>query len=245
MKEKHTGLIREHFQWRSRFLKREMEVLMYGYAGEAMLVFPTSGGRCSEFEDRNMPEVLQGRLENGSLQLFCADTVNMLSWYNKRRRPAGRVKMQVQYERYILEELLPFVRAKNPGGPLGVIGTSMGGYHAMNLTLRHPETFTHCLTLGGAYDIRRFLNGYFDENVFEQNPVDYVPALQDSSLLDRYRTAVRLVMAVGENDFLVEENRRFSAILASKNIPHTLDVWGDGAGHDWPWWQRMAEKHLA
>ncbi len=236
---------REHFHWRSRFLKCEMEVLMYGYAGEAMLVFPTSGGRCSEFEDRKMPDVLHRRLESGSLQLFCPDTVNMLSWYNKRRRPAGRVKMQVLYERYILEELLPLVRSKNPEGPLGVIGTSLGGYHAMNFTLRHPDLFTHCLTLGGAYDIRRFLNGYFDEIAFEQNPVDYLPAIQDPIRLNRYRTSVRIVMAVGENDFLVEENRRFSSLLAAKEIPHLLDIWGDGAGHDWPWWQRMAEKHLA
>jgi len=23
-----------------------------------------------------------------------------------------------------------------------------------------------------------------------------------------------------------------------------LDVWGDNTGHDWPWWQRMAQVYL-
>jgi esterase/lipase superfamily enzyme len=28
-------------------------------------------------------------------------------------------------------------------------------------------------------------------------------------------------------------------------VPHLLDVWGNGTGHDWPWWQRMAQKYFA
>ena len=40
------------------------------------------------------------------------------------------------------------------------------------------------------------------------------------------------------------ENERLSGILASKGIAHILDIWGDGAGHDWPWWQAMVVKFL-
>jgi esterase/lipase superfamily enzyme len=35
---------------------------------------------------------------------------------------------------------------------------------------------------------------------------------------------------------------RLGGILSNKQIPHWLDVWRDGTGHDWPWWQRMAVK---
>lgn len=220
-----------------------MEISIFGLGGEAMLVFPTSGGRHSEFSDRGMPQVLAEPIESGALQLFCLDTVNSDSWYNKRRRPATRVRMQVDYERYIVEEVIPYIRTLNPSGPLGALGTSLGGYHAMNLALRHPGLVTHCLTLGGAFDIRRFLAGYTDYNAFEQNPFEYVPALDPGPRLDACRR-LRIVMAVGERDFLAEENRRFSALLHEKSIPHTLDVWGHGAEHDWPWWQRMAAKHL-
>ncbi len=221
-----------------------MDVSMYGHAGEAMLVFPTSGGRQSEFEDRGMIEVLRGPLESGTLQLFCVDTVNAAGWYNKQRNPAGRVRLQASYERYLLEEVVPLAREMNPDGPLGATGTSLGGYHAMNLTLRHPELFRHALTLGGAFDIRRFLDGHFDAAALEQNPPDFVSQLDEGARLEACRSA-KLVLAVGEQDFLLEENRRFSATLAERGIPHTLDVWGHGAAHDWPWWQRMAAKHLA
>ena len=23
-----------------------------------------------------------------------------------------------------------------------------------------------------------------------------------------------------------------------------VQVWGDGTGHDWPWWKRMAQEYL-
>ena len=127
---------------------------------------------------------------------------------------------------------------------LATTGTSLGGYHAMNLALRHPHLFGRCISLGGAFSIRRFLGTYFDQGVFEQNPPDYIAALEDPALLDQYRHHLGLVLAVGERDFLLDENRRFSALLHSKGIPHYLDVWGDGAEHDWPWWQRMAAKHF-
>jgi esterase/lipase superfamily enzyme len=114
----------------------------------------------------------------------------------------------------------------------------------MNLALRHPELFGRCITLGGAFGIRRFLGSYFDPAVFEQNPPDYIAALEDPDRLEQYRAHLSIVMAVGERDFLLDENRRFSGLLHSKGIPHYLDVWGDGAEHDWPWWLRMAGKHF-
>jgi esterase/lipase superfamily enzyme len=236
-------LIHEHIIGRSRVLRQDMGISIYGHAGEAFLVFPTSGGRHSEFADRGMVDILRTPIETGALQLFCLDTVNAAGWYNKGRSPARRVRVQALYERYILQEVVPLVRRKNPDATLGALGTSLGGYHAMNLALRHPQLFRRALTLGGAFDIRRFLDGYFDDHALEQNPPDYVPRLQDGPRLDDCRAA-RLILAVGEHDFLLEENRRFSETLTGRGIPHTLDVWGDGAAHDWPWWQRMAAKHL-
>ena len=45
-----------------------------------------------------------------------------------------------RYEDYVLDEVLPFVREKYGTGPTAVLGTSSGGYGALYLALRHPET---------------------------------------------------------------------------------------------------------
>ena len=45
---------REYHKWYSSRLGRDMELLVFGHAGLPVLVFPTSGGRFYEFEDRGM-----------------------------------------------------------------------------------------------------------------------------------------------------------------------------------------------
>ena len=37
---------------------------------------------------------------------------------------------------------------------------------------------------------------------------------------------------------------RFADVLASKGIPHELDVWGHDVPHDWPSWRRQLSHHL-
>jgi esterase/lipase superfamily enzyme len=33
-------------------------------------------------------------------------------------------------------------------------------------------------------------------------------------------------------------------VMRAKGIPVRLDVWGDNARHDWPWWHRMVQVYL-
>jgi esterase/lipase superfamily enzyme len=51
-----------------------------------------------------------------------------------------------------------------------------------------------------------------------------------------------MVLATGERDICLNDNLRLSQVLKTKGIPHYLDVWGNGTGHDWPWWQQMSHK---
>lgn len=44
------------------------------------------------------------------------------------------------YEDYLMHEVLPWVREKYRVGPVAALGTSSGGYGALSLALRHPET---------------------------------------------------------------------------------------------------------
>jgi esterase/lipase superfamily enzyme len=96
--------------------------------------------------------------------------------------------------------------------------------------------------MGGAFDIHQFLNGYYDENCYFNCPPDFLPNLTDERYLNEYRTGMSMVLATGETDICLSDNLRLAGIMSSKQIPHWLDVWGDGTGHDWQWWQRMAVK---
>jgi hypothetical protein len=56
---------REYQNCRSSRLGCEMEMLIFGRAGLPVLVFPTSGGRFYEFEDRGMIAAFAGKLDAG------------------------------------------------------------------------------------------------------------------------------------------------------------------------------------
>lgn len=231
---------REYHKWLSPSLNRDMELLVFGHGGKPILVFPTSMGRFFDYENRRMIDVRGEKYDRGELQAFCVDSVDAESWYDKSIHPAQRAQRHVQYDRYLVDEVLPFIRERN-SNPLAVTGCSFGGYHSVNFALRHPDLVNDCVSLGGAFDIHQFLNGYYDDNCYYNCPPDFLPNLNDDWYLDRYRQ-MRIVLATGETDICLAENRRLSAIMDAKGIPHQLDVWGDGAGHDWPWWEQMTVK---
>lgn len=239
---------REYHKWYSSILGREMELLVYGNNGgpngpPPVLVFPTSMGKFFEYEDRGMINALAGKLESSQLQLYCVDSVDGESWYNKSIHPYHRVQRHMQYELYIMEEVLPLIRQKNKDRRLVTTGCSFGGYHAMNFALRHPDVVSDVVTMGGAFDIAQFLDGFYDNTCYFNCPPHFIKNMSDPWYLDRYR-AMRILMVTGEHDMCWDANEQLAALLRDKWVPHNLYVWRDNTGHDWPWWQRMAEIYL-
>jgi len=235
---------RQYYKWYSPALRRDMEFLVFGHSGTPLLVFPTSMGRFYDYEDRGMIQAIASRFENGEIQAFCVDSVDHESWYNNRVEPGERVLRHLDYEDYILREIIPFVFSRNPPCAPLVTGCSFGAYHSVNFTLRHPDLVSGCVSMGGAFDIHQFLNGYYDDNCYFNCPPDFLPNLNDSWYRDRLRALGKFVLVTGERDICLNENLRLSHIMNEKGISHSLDVWGDGTGHDWPWWHQMAVKFL-
>jgi len=89
---------REYNKEYSRELGRDMESLVYGHAGRPILVFPSSQGRFFEYEDAGMIRALAGKLEAGAIQVFCVDSVDSESWYNKSVHPGARIWRHLQLE---------------------------------------------------------------------------------------------------------------------------------------------------
>lgn len=234
---------REYHKWYSQALGRDMEMLIHGHAGTPVLVFPTSQGRYYEYEDRGMIWALGEKLEHGGLQLYCVDSVDSESWYNRGVHPRVRVARHEQYEQYLLREVLPLIAQKNGNPHVVTTGCSFGGYHAMNFALRHPDVVKKSIAMGAAYDMQQFLDGYYDDSCYFQSPHDYMRNMGDPWYMERYAQNFYLLIT-GDHDMCWNDNERLAAVLRAKGIPHQLYVWGNGTGHDWPWWQRMAQAYL-
>jgi len=234
---------REYHNRHSSPLGRAMELLVFGHAGLPVLVFPTSGGRFYEFEDRGMIAALSEKIDAGQMQLFCVDSVDMESWYNLSMPPRWRIARHLQYEAYLLTEVVPFIRTGSSDQRLMALGCSFGGYHAANIALRHPDIFTGMLSLSGAFDLSSFLDGYYDQDCYFNLPTHYLPNLSDPWFLDRYRHS-EFILATGWDDHCLEQNQNLDRVLSEKGIPHQFHVWDSENVHDWPTWQQMVRQYL-
>lgn len=233
---------REHHRWYSPSLGQDMELLIFGHGGARALVFPTSKGRFYEWEDRGMVDALRYRLERGWLQMYCVDSVDAQSWYARWKHPEDRARHQTAYENYLTREVLPLSRQKNANPFMMTVGASFGAYHALNFALRHPHLTGRAIGLSGYYDITRWTEGYNSGEVYFHNPVAYIAYEHDPRRLRAIRN-VDIILAVGRDDPLAENNRHFSHLLWEKEIWHALRLW-DGWCHDWPYWVEMLHIYI-
>lgn len=233
---------REFHRWYSPRLQRDMELLVHGHAGARVLVFPTSQGRFYEYEDRGMVANLGDQIEQGQLQLYCVDSVDAESFYCRWAHPSGRIQRHMQYEAYLLEEVLPLTSALNPNPFLMTHGCSFGAYHALNLALRHSHRFGRVLALSGKYEMSSFFDGYYDQNIYHHIPRHFVPNIHDPGVIDALRR-LEIILVVGRDDPHIEDNRAMSRDLWAKGIWHAYREW-DGWSHDWPYWARMVRQYI-
>jgi esterase/lipase superfamily enzyme len=235
---------RQYHKWFSSAPGRDMEMLVYGHDGLPVVVFPTSQGRFYEFEDRGMVGAIENKIEGRQVQLFCIDSVDGESGWDRDVPSQWRFARQMQYENYVMREVVPFVRRRIRRPQLAAIGCGFGGYHAVNISLRHPDVFTGCLSMSGVYDLKNLwpLSGYDDDCYFNL-PMDFLPNLSDAGILARMRHNT-YVLATGAHGACWNDNERLAVVMRTKGIPVRLDAWGDTAGNDWPCWRRMVHVYL-
>jgi esterase/lipase superfamily enzyme len=151
------------------------------------------------------------------------------------------------YDAYVAEEVVPFVRShcQSPGIGITTTGASFGAYHAVNSLLKHPQEFRRCLGLSGVYDLRRFMDGDYDDNFYFNNPVDYVQSLSDPWYLEQLaQDDIRLVTGNGPFED-ARPSYQLSGVLWSRGIRHSVDDWGPDGGHDWPYWKRQLNEYFS
>jgi esterase/lipase superfamily enzyme len=218
----------------------EMPLVAYGHAGYPLLMFPTAAADFLEYERFHLIESIQPHIEAGRVRAYSINSVNRYSLMNEQAPPPVKAELLARYDRYITDEVLPLIR-REAGGPAPLVtGASMGAYLSANTYFRHPDVVRGMIAMSGSYDVTAYFDGYFDDNVYFNNPASYLPNLDDDYFLPRLREADAIVILSGQGAWEApERSRQLSNILRSKGIPHTLDIWGPDVDHDWPWWRKM------
>ncbi len=233
----------EYHKWYTQYLSREFEMLVFGHSGYPIILFPTSKGKYYEGKDFKLIEACSWFIEQGKIKIYCPDSIDADSWYNYSISPADRVKTHNGYENTILNDVIEFAKYETGWNKVGVAGCSFGGYHAANLAFRHPDKVEYLLSLGGSFDIKQFIMGYYDNNCYFNNPPDYLANLKDMWYIKRFKE-MGIVLGTGEWDICLQENIRLSNLLNNLGVDHWLDI-RKGTGHDWPWWREMMPFYLS
>ncbi|WP_142682991.1 esterase family protein [Chitinophaga polysaccharea] len=228
-----------YLKWHSPNLGKEFEMLVFGDSGYPLLLFPTSMGRYYESKDFGLIEAMRWFIEEGRIKVYCPDSIDAFSWYNKSISPGQRAYNHTCYDKLLMEEILPRMTEETGYQRIVAAGCSFGGYHAANFAFRHPDRVSYLFSLSGIFDIRFRMDGHYDDNVYYNNPADFVP---DNQHEDLWRMGI--VLGVADRDVTRPQNEHLSGILAGKKIAHWLDI-RPQTTHDWPVWREMLPHYVS
>lgn len=232
---------REIRSWYSQNLNKQMEIAVYGHYGFALLMFPTAGEDYLEYERFGLIDAIKPFIDEGKLKAFSVNTINNESWLNEDAPPSFRALRHQQYNQYIVEEVVPFIRSNTSQETMIITtGVSLGALLAANVFFRRPDIFGGMIVMSGSYDITPYADGYYDDDCYFNNPVDYLPSLTDESILSQLRSKQHIYILSGQGDYEAPERSvQLAQILQAKGVPCHLDLWGHDVPHDWPAWRAM------
>lgn len=232
---------KELYGWHSPALGKEMPISAYGHEGIALLMIPTAAADFLEYERFGLLETMEPFLSAGKIRIFSINSINSESWLNHQMLGEHKAIRHNQFNEYVLNEVLPFIRLQIPAEtPLITAGASFGALHSMNLFLKRPDLIEGVIAMSGVYDLTEYSKGFFDEQVYFNSPLHYLPNLEDENSLKEIRKSNCIQILSGSGNYEdPEAARRFSSILYSKKIPHHLSIWGQEWKHDWPTWRAM------
>ena len=232
-------MVETYKKWYSPHLSADFELLTFGESGYPIVLFPTSMGRYYEPKDFKLLESVKQFVDAGKVKIYCVDSIDKLSWYNKNISPADRIRNHIWYDQLILKELAPIARQETGKEKIITAGCSFGGYHAANFAFRHPWLVSHLFSMSGIFDIRGQLDGFYNDDAYFNNPIDFLPHDQNRELWN-----MKIVLGTTDRDPCRPDNEKLSTTLTGKGIDHWLDI-RENADHDWPIWREMFPAYIS
>jgi len=237
---------REITSWYSPSLGEEMPIAAYGHYGPALLLVPTAGADFLEYERFQLMNDLENVVNAGKAKVFSVNSVNKQSWLNKEMEGPHKAIRHNQWNEYIFNEVVPFIKSKtSPETPIIVSGASFGALHSMNLFLKRPDLLSGVIAMSGVYNLMEYTDGFYDEQVYYNSPAHYMPNLNDHWYLENIRRSPNIHIFSGEGPYEAPWSaREFADVLYNKGITYELDIWGPEWKHDWPTWRAVLPHYL-
>lgn len=240
-------MLRAITSWYSSRLQREMPVAVYGYYGFALLMVPTAAADFLEYERFNLVATLEPFINSGKVKVFSVNSINNESWLNHSMNPVDKAIRHQQFNSYIYEEVVPYIKTSTSyETPIIICGASFGALHSMNLFLKRPDLINGVVAMSGVYDLTEYTRGFFNDEVYYNSPQHYMPNLTDHAVLEEIRKSSHIHIFSGCGAYEdPNASRSFAGILYSKGIPYELDIWGSEWKHDWETWRALLPHYLS
>src|SRR6476620_8074757 len=238
---------RELSSWFSPALNKDMPIVSYGQDGFALLLVPTAAADYLEYERFQLMDHIAPFIDSGKVRVFSIDSINNDSWLNNNIEPRYKAVRHQQWNDYVYNEVVPFIRTNTSANtPIITCGASFGALHSMNLFLKRPDLIDGVIAMSGVYDLTEYTKGFYDEQVYFNSPMHYVPNLHDEWYLNNIRRSNHIHILTGSGDYEdPQASQKFSELLHRKGIRHDLDIWGPEWKHDWPTWRAMIPAYIS
>src|SRR5260370_6510212 len=183
-------------------LNMEMPLVAYGDAGQTLLMLPTAAADYLEYERFYLVDAIKPFIEAGRIRAYSINSVNRYSLLNEQMPPHLKAELITRYDRYITEEVLPLIRNENGEDARPITtGASLGAFLAANEYFKHPDLFRGVIAMTASHNHRTYLNGFSDDNVYFNNPTDYLSALNDDHYLPILRQADSIHIFSGQGSY--------------------------------------------
>jgi S-formylglutathione hydrolase FrmB len=170
---------------------------------------------------------------------------------------------KVKYEDFFIKELIPHIDAGFRTRPAkefrAIAGLSMGGHGSFLMATRHPDLFSACAPLSGAFWTEQEavktpddVWAYYFADLYGKDLKGadrLTPHMKSYSGIEIVKNGnvdelkkVKYYIDCGDDDFLIEGNMALHLEMKKKEIPHEFRV-RDGV-HDWAYWRTALPEVL-
>ena len=163
-----------------------------------------------------------------------------------------------KYESYIVKELIPEIeknfRVMADRDHRIIAGLSMGGYGSLKFGLKYPEMFSLVGSFSGALGASNFteksagkmigggIDAIFGPEGSEARTGNDIFKMIREVTPEKLKAMPFIYQSCGTEDFLIQNNRDFLALMNEKKVPHE---YREHPGvHDWVFWNAHVKEFL-